>query len=91
MAASGEDALDVAAARNGPATEQGASRLRYSARLHFLSFPALCWCESGVSSTDWVMCHERVRSDLVDFTEESVKRLLGAADHIRRILDDNRH
>lgn len=38
----------------------------------------------------WVMCHERVRSDLGAFTEESVKRLLGAADHIRRILDNKR-
>lgn len=38
----------------------------------------------------WVMCHERNRADLGAFTEESVKRLLGAADHIRRILDEDK-
>lgn len=40
--------------------------------------------------TGWVMCHERACPDLGAFTEESVKRLLGAADHIRRILQDDR-
>lgn len=38
----------------------------------------------------WVMCHERIHPDLEDFTEELVKRLLAAADHIGRILHDNK-
>ena len=36
----------------------------------------------------WVICHERNRPDLLDFTRESVRRLLAASDHIRRILDN---
>lgn len=35
----------------------------------------------------WVICHERSQSDLLEFTRESVKRLLGASSHIQRILE----